>query len=178
MFGINKLPQNNMSHSSTLVQSPFGIATPAQSPFVIGNSSFGIDKSLRSSTQPSPQNVIQPVSNDIVRMGELLDKVVINLATVHQKVEETSVLLNQKIDTMLEPKIYVACPLHNHVLLETTSISLGDTYHKGFMCDVCKKTCNNSMVKFYQCSQCPSSIGVTGGKFDVCAECVKKQLAT
>ena len=179
MFGINKnsLFNNSPLPAPTQSISPFGVD---KSPLPVPTQSispFGVDKS----PLPAPIQSTYPVSNDIVHIGQLLNKVAADLTAVHQKVEETSIILNNKIDKVLasfKTQIYVACPLHNHVLLETSSVVIGDTYQKGFMCDICKKTCNNPMEKFYQCSQCPSSVGIIGGKFDVCAECIRKQLAT
>jgi hypothetical protein len=108
---------------------------------------------------------------DSARAVQLLEKLTVDLASLHQKFDNALAAGQPKpVD-----RVYVACPLHPHVLLETTAAVLGSAYPTGYTCDACQRSFANKDEKFYQCALCPSPCG--SGRFDVCANCVTKQLA-
>jgi hypothetical protein len=114
------------------------------------------------STQPS-------ASAETTRTLQLVEKLTADLATLTQKLDAAVAAAQAKpVD-----RVYVACSLHPHVLLETTAS--GTEYAAGYTCDICQVTYQNKEERFYQCASCPSPTG--RGKFDVCVACVKKQLA-
>ena len=114
------------------------------------------------STQPS-------ASAETTRTLQLVEKLTADLATLTQKLDAAVAAAQAKpVD-----RVYVACSLHPHVLLETTAS--GTEYAAGYTCDICQVTYQNKEERFYQCASCPSPTG--RGKFDVCVVCVKKQLA-
>ncbi len=171
---------------STSLSTPFGGATPSQSaslstPF--GGATPSQSASLStpfggSSTQPgglsspfggAPVSTQPSASAETTRTLQLVEKLTADLATLTQKLDAAVATAQAKpVD-----RVYVACSLHPHVLLETTAS--GTEYAAGYTCDICQVTYQNKEERFYQCASCPSPTG--RGKFDVCAVCVKKQLA-
>lgn len=144
------------STSNGSLSAPFGGATPNQSSSL--STPFG---GAPVATQPS-------VSTETTRTLQLVEKLTADLAALTQKLDTAVAAAQVKpVD-----RVYVACPLHPHVLLETTAS--GTEYAASYTCDICQVTYQNKEERFYQCASCPSPTG--RGKFDVCAVCVKKQL--
>ena len=158
------------STSNGSLSAPFGGTTPNQSASL--SAPFG-----GSSTQPgglstpfggAPVATQPSVSTETTRTLQLVEKLTADLTALTQKLDTAVAAAQVKpVD-----RVYVACSLHPHVLLETTAS--GTEYADGYTCDICQVTYQNNEERFYQCASCPSPTG--RGKFDVCAVCVKKQL--
>ena len=173
-------------NQSASLSTPFGGTTPNQSaslstPFggTTPNQSASLSTPFSgSSTQPgglstpfggAPVSTQPSASAETTRTLQLVEKLTADLATLTQKLDAAVAAAQAKpVD-----RVYVACSLHPHVLLETTAS--GTEYAAGYTCDICQVTYQNKEERFYQCASCPSPTG--RGKFDVCVVCVKKQLA-
>lgn len=157
--------------SNGSLSAPFGGATPSQSASL--STPFG-----GSSTQPgglstpfagAPVATQPSAPAETTRTLQLVEKLTVDLAALTQKLDAAVAAAQTKpVD-----RVYVACSLHPHVLLETTTS--GTEYAAGYTCDICQVTYQHKEERFYQCASCPSPTG--RGKFDVCAACVKKQFA-
>jgi hypothetical protein len=172
--------------SNGSLSAPFGGTTPNQSaslsaPFsgTTPNQSASLSAPFSgSSTQPgglstpfggAPVTTQPSASAETTRTLQLVEKLTSDLAALTQKFDTAVAAAQVKpVD-----RVYVACSLHPHVLLETTAS--GTEYAAGYTCDICQVTYQNREERFYQCASCPSPTG--RGKLDVCAACVKKQLA-
>lgn len=150
---------------------PFGGATPSQStslstPFGGSSTQSG---GLLTSFGGAPVATQPSVPTETTRTLQLVEKLTADLTALTQKFDAAVAAAQPKsVD-----RVYVACSLHPHVLLETTASGTG--YATGYSCDICQVAYQNKEEMFYQCASCPSPTG--SGKFDVCAMCVKKQLA-
>ena len=105
----------------------------------------------------------------------------VDITHLHNDVKSLKEMINTlafKIDqlsTRPQPTLtYVACNLHNHLLVEVSHKELGDAYKTGFICDNCKYRQTNITEKFYHCPSCPSLVGQ--GLYDLCSNCVKNCL--
>jgi hypothetical protein len=173
-------------NQSASLSAPFSGTTPNQSaslsaPFsgTTPNQSASLSAPFSgSSTQPgglstpfggAPVTTQPSASAETTRTLQLVEKLTSDLAALTQKFDTAVAAAQVKpVD-----RVYVACSLHPHVLLETTAS--GTEYAAGYTCDICQVTYQNREERFYQCASCPSPTG--RGKLDVCAACVKKQLA-
>ena len=144
---------------------PFGGATSNQS-----GTPFGGATSNQSGTPfgGAPVATQSSVPAETTRTLQLVEKLAADLAALSQKFDAAVAAAQVK----LVDRVYVACSLHPHILLETTAS--GTEYAAGYTCDICQVTYQNKEERFYQCASCPSPTG--RGKFDVCSACVKKQL--
>ena len=151
--------------SSGSLSTPFGGATSNQS-----GTPFGGATSNQSGTPfgGAPVATQSSVPAETTRTLQLVEKLAADLAALSQKFDAAVAAAQVK----LVDRVYVACSLHPHILLETTAS--GTEYAAGYTCDICQVTYQNKEERFYQCASCPSPTG--RGKFDVCSACVKKQL--
>ena len=139
--------------SSGSLSTPFGGTTSNQSGTPFGGAPVATQSSVPAET---------------TRTLQLVEKLAADLAALTQKFDAAVAAAQSKpVD-----RVYVACSLHPHILLETTAS--GTEYAAGYTCDICQVTYQNKEERFYQCASCPSPTG--RGKFDVCSACVKKQL--
>ena len=175
--------------SITSKSTGFGTSTTTQSPFQShpghgGTSSSIFQPTSGFSTAPAQPGTMfgsspaqsggfatpfggAPVA-ETARTLQLVEKLATDLTALSQKFDAALAAGQSKP----VERVYVACSLHPHVLLETTAAGTEDAV--GYTCDICQVSYQNKNEKFYQCASCPSPMGA--GKFDVCSACVRKQL--
>jgi len=135
-----------------------------------------------SQQKSNPNNVLdQSQKSFITQQLEVNTNDKIDITNLHNDVNSLKEMINIlacKIDQLSSrhqsPLIYVACNLHNHLLVEVSHKELGDAYKTGFICDNCKYQQTNITEKFYHCPSCPSLVGQ--GLYDLCYNCVKNCL--
>lgn len=94
-----------------------------------------------------------------------------------KKMNETLNLFISNISNLVElkdkpkSKVYIACKLHQHLLLEVNLNDMNGLYCNGFVCNNCNYQQKNIDEKFYHCSCCNSNPG-----YNVCQNCIKTSL--
>ena len=162
-FGGFNPPVFGGNEVATDSQTPGGrFFVPPPPPSLFGNTP------ARNTGELQKQDQILSELASLRQKSDRIDKVYDELAGLHQKVDSI-------VQTLSTEKVYVACKLHFHPLLETNGVALGGPYQSGFTCDNCGVMSPNREERFYQCVACSSKTGT--GRFDVCTACIKKQLA-
>jgi hypothetical protein len=109
---------------------------------------------------PPPPQTTQPT---LVQNNELLDKISKQLD-----------ILSQKVDYLTNNKdLYVACNLHNHLLIETNCNKINNkSYYAGFSCNNCNISIQDKNRIMYHCKTCKNSEVL----FNLCENCIRKSL--
>ena len=135
---------------------------PPKSPFLYPQNIFNSQQTTQPlfvPTPPPPQTT-QPT---LVQNNELLDKISKQLD-----------ILSQKVDYLTNNKdLYVACNLHNHLLIETNCNKINNkSYYAGFSCNNCNISIQDKNRIMYHCKTCKNSEVL----FNLCENCIRKSL--
>jgi hypothetical protein len=138
----------------------FTEAAPQQNTNVFGNQTSQ-EKLDKNNSQHSKSNV----SN-----SQKLDSILQQHEFLNAKIDNLFKGLNE-----LKPdkELYVACPLHEHPIIETTCNKINENcYNNGFSCDICKIQISNKDTIMYHCKNCHQ----VGKLFDTCETCIRNCL--